>query len=369
MKKLIVLLFTVFTFATYAQGSYYEKVHYRSTPESSWEGIDVTLNIKITSSITSGGITYGFIVDNIKINSIKIRTKEISASQIPFNVLSKLKASISIGSIYCDLYNASFFLKKIDLPKTVGWAELLEVNNEEGYKQSVKNKVTVLYNSGAFNTQNLTLVTCNYFIDDNYRKTIEKEITDNGKTKTAVKTKTSNNEVKELGLVISSSSTSPESNPDESSSLNTAKETSTNEISVANNMFAAENARKYNEQKAIVDVATGILDLFSTSPEQERQWAAEREEKKRILQDKQDFFDETYFNPLIAKAKKGDENSRMILYFASNYHDIELKDGKKWLFEAAKKNNFNAMLEVANILIQKDSIKEAITIIEEAANL
>jgi hypothetical protein len=70
-------------------------------------------------------------------------------------------------------------------------------------------------------------------------------------------------------------------------------------------MFAAENARKYNEQKMMTDVVTGVFDLFAASPEK-----LERERKEREYAQKMAIKDFELGQQLVkdnlAQALKGD---------------------------------------------------------------
>lgn len=99
----------------------------------------------------------------------------------------------------------------------------------------------------------------------------------------------------------------------------------------------------------------------------------ESEERTRKYKAK---FKEKYL-PLIDKAKKGDENTRMTLYFASGslLADEYVPQKYQWLTEAIKNNNANAILEEARIIHDASrstngyNCEKAIPYLEKAASL
>ncbi|MBW3518046.1 tetratricopeptide repeat protein [Flavobacterium sp. NKUCC04_CG] len=340
MKKILCVLLILFSLITNAQSGY-QHVNYRTTPEDSWEGIDAVFNIKIISELTQGGITYTFIVDNIKINSIKIRKREIPVSEIPYQVLAKLKSSIRVSGIYSDFYRTSTFVKKINIPTTLSWAELAAVSNEEGYKQSVKDKVINLYNVGAFYTQNPTITSLNYFIDDEYRKTIEQEITSTGKTKSSNPINTSSNTASTALLLTTSAG---------ESSGATSELDPPSEYVPASSYYNSPTETEIYVQAAAT-VLGGILDEVNANYDKKMErWAAESKANTEALRKGTKIKNEKEFRekylPLMDIAVKGDEKAKMTLYFASKKLDCEVlvPDGDSWYEAALKHNNCDAIL-------------------------
>ncbi|CAA9201209.1 hypothetical protein FLACOL7796_03655 [Flavobacterium collinsii] len=143
-----------------------------------------------------------------------------------------------------------------------------------------------------------------------------------------------------------------------SSDSDTSSPSSSSDVSIYNNIYAAENVRKYNEQKALVDVTTGIIDLFSASPEkQQRDRDAAFAELQRYNRSQQEIANRKeeefkwIYSELIDKAKAGDENYRMLLYFAGaallkdSYE--YLPDRREWIDTAIANNNTDALVEFA----------------------
>lgn len=97
-------------------------------------------------------------------------------------------------------------------------------------------------------------------------------------------------------------------------------------------------------------VVGGLLDEWNASIDRkEKRREAEKKTAENILERRYEAKFRAEFLPLMKKAKAGDENARMILYFASN--KIELMDYVPdrwgWLDEAANNNNTDALLEKA----------------------
>ena len=137
---------------------------------------------------------------------------------------------------------------------------------------------------------------------------------------------------------------------------------------------AVDNFNKgYQQGQQIADVATGIADLFAPTPAQLQRRAAETAEYERLKKikdnivekEKEERFGRLYYYPLIDKAKKGDDNAQMTLYYAS-YHlwcteFVPLRE--EWLNRAYKNNNLDAILEVSR------KSKGRISMLENAAKL
>lgn len=137
----------------------------------------------------------------------------------------------------------------------------------------------------------------------------------------------------------------------------------------------------------ITEIATGLAELFTPSPEQiqrREQEAVEYARQKKIKEELrlQGWITEggNRFNllylPLMDKAIKGDENARMILCFASyNLFSTEkVPKRQQWLNEAYANNNTDAILEKSQLIEREVGyghyvVLEAIPYCEKAANL
>ncbi|WP_309614541.1 tetratricopeptide repeat protein [Flavobacterium sp.] len=130
----------------------------------------------------------------------------------------------------------------------------------------------------------------------------------------------------------------------------------------------------YQQGQQIGEVANGIVDLFAKSPERVQAEKAEYERQKKLSDDiegekKEIRFGKLYYYPLIDKANNGDENARMILYFAS--YDLLctqfIPKRKEWFNQAYKNKNLDAILYVARTNAAEG--KEYIPLLQEAARL
>ena len=164
-----------------------------------------------------------------------------------------------------------------------------------------------------------------------------------------------------------------------------------NPLSNINNNSSGNTSLQQGIERAqqITEVTTGLVELFTPSPEQiqrREQQAAEYARQKKIREDlefqKREIEDRNRFDllylPLMDKAINGDENARMILYFASYNLLSSDKVGpirrEKWLDDAYANNNKDAILEKSKIIEEKISDghyveKNAIPYYEKAANL
>ncbi|MFV8347959.1 FKBP-type peptidyl-prolyl cis-trans isomerase [Flavobacterium sp. ZB4P13] len=142
-----------------------------------------------------------------------------------------------------------------------------------------------------------------------------------------------------------------------------------------------DNFNKGSQQaQQIVDVATGIVDLFAPTPAQLQRRAAttaEYERKKKIeddikwenkkIEDGERF--RVLYLPLMNEAINGDENTRMILYYSS-YHLLSTQlvpQRKAWFDNAYKNDNLDAVLEMSAKLVADG--KDGMPLIERAASL
>jgi hypothetical protein len=156
-----------------------------------------------------------------------------------------------------------------------------------------------------------------------------------------------------------------------------------NNPSVNTGSSAVDSFNKgYQQGQQITEIATGLVELFTPSPEQiqrREKAAVEYERQKKIKKDMEwqqreieyaNRFDLLYL-PLMETALKGDENARMILYFSS----INLLSGQKvpqrneWLKEARANNNMDAVLEMVPKLNYDIDKNEGIPYYENAANM
>lgn len=180
--------------------------------------------------------------------------------------------------------------------------------------------------------------------------------------------KTNSDTEKEENIHSDSSSSKVESLADNSaSSSKSASESfstsnsgsSTPEATIHNNVFMAEAAKKYQEEKAVNDLLNGI---FGIKTPEERAVAYQQDQDayaKKVKMDN-DFREARFkkFLPLMANAEKGDERLRMILYFADvglflDRSRNNLPDRQKWLEQAVANGNESAILEKAFILAAK----------------
>lgn len=81
MKKITLLVFLMLAqISMLGQVSFSGTLPYRTTPENSWEGIDVDINLGIQGSTSAGGVSFLSVAYDKQVNSIKIRQREIPAS-------------------------------------------------------------------------------------------------------------------------------------------------------------------------------------------------------------------------------------------------------------------------------------------------
>lgn len=120
---------------------------------------------------------------------------------------------------------------------------------------------------------------------ENNKKAKEKSIEDAKKLQQETDRK---NKVTEVFVVMPSSSsnsntyetefTKPSVSSSQAELSNPRASTSTtSEATIYNNIFLAEKARKYREEQAMNELAKGVVDLFSPSPERLQQEKAQRE--------------------------------------------------------------------------------------------
>jgi hypothetical protein len=138
------------------------------------------------------------------------------------------------------------------------------------------------------------------------------------------------NKVTEVHLTMPSSASSGSSSSADNSSAGTTDNssastqaaTTTSDVTVYNNMFAAANAKKYAEEKAYQDLATGVYNLFAPSPERLAREQKEREYYQRVAA--KDFeLGQQLIKDNLATALKGDSLS------IQNTYNGYLKTGRK----------------------------------------
>lgn len=155
-------------------------------------------------------------------------------------------------------------------------------------------------------------------------------------------------------------------NTTSSSSTSTITGTTTNDakkhelklsdIGISNGKSTTETQWQQNYQLG-QDLGNTIVDIFSPSPAKlEKRANEEAAHKERLMNEavaagkvKDERFRKLYYEPLIEKAERGDENARMILYFASEQTGRKKLVPKRedWLYEAFNKGNEDAYLEIA----------------------
>ncbi|MGV9003429.1 tetratricopeptide repeat protein [Flavobacterium sp.] len=118
--------------------------------------------------------------------------------------------------------------------------------------------------------------------------------------------------------------------------------------------------KNYETGQQLGQITNTIVDIFTPSPEEiarREKATAEYARQKKIEEDidwkkrkieGKDRFDQLYL-PLMDTAIKGDENARMILYFASYrlFSTSKVPNRDVWFKEAFKNNNPDALMEVA----------------------
>jgi len=293
IKKMVAtLVMIIIVTKVSAQVQFSGTLNYKTTPANSWEGIDADFQVGINGSTSPGGVSFDYTVYNIKINSLKIRNKEISPSQIPANVLAKLINGMRVSNIDFGLYVNSAFLKKMETRTNIGWAQLQRLDNAEGYKQSVRESGYKLFNNGALSIKNPVIKSVIYIVDAAYRTAIENEITGGGK-KSTTQHRTANDKVTELKLTMSSSGTSGSSSTSKGSSSSGSSSSAAEEsedsnqaessnVTIHNNIFAAEAYKKQQQQQLIADGAKLMGDFFDNwQANREKRWAKENLEYER----------------------------------------------------------------------------------------
>jgi len=193
---------------------------------------------------------------------------------------------------------------------------------------------------------------------------------------------TNSNQSKNTGLPANTSGNDPLAN------YNSQTNTSGNNnplinynTNISTGSSAVDNFNKgYQQGQQIGEIAIGIASLFTPSPEEiqrREQASAEYARQKKIEEDlaweKRKIDDKNRFDliylPLMDEAIKGNENARMILYFAS-YH--LLSTGKvpkrdQWFREAYENKNPDAYMFVAQE--EKDKGNDWISYTQAAANV
>ena len=139
--------------------------------------------------------------------------------------------------------------------------------------------------------------------------------------------------------------------------------TYTNPLTTYNSSATTEFQKNYETGQQIGQLANDVVDIFSKSPERLAREEAQRTAnaaayqnriKEELAEDNKKF--RANYMHLMDKAKKGDENTRMILYFASGrlYSRRDVPEREKWLYQAFNNKNTDAYLEVANLELEKN---------------
>lgn len=369
MKKLIMICMVMTTLISIKlQSQFTGNLNYRNNT------IDADFEVGISDYKSQGGIFYQFVVYNITINSIQVGNRELSESEIPFSVLSKLKKEMRIGSINLDLYVNNSFLKKIDTNSTVYWAELQGLDNAEGYKQAVKDKGHKLFDDGLVYIKNPVINTLTYMLDSDYRKSIEQP---KGDSKNNANASNNNGEKTELGLkmpglVVSGS---------ESSSNNSSSDSKSSSDVESPSSDVSSYTPTYSKQEITNQVVAGVAGLAG---ELLNDWNANRERKEKIrdaeytesiTRDRIKLGNafKNFYREEFESAELGNEKARMILYFASKalYHESFVPNGERWFREAVQNGNMDALLlnSLGSLYDEKIDRDAAVLEVEKIANM
>lgn len=278
------------------------------------------------------------------------------------------KISVPNYALYHDEFNKEYSLSDIGLPawpkeRQLPFAMSVKINVSDGYTNydiasscdadftCEESYIVSKANVKNANMGNLRVTSVTYFRANLGGEPAVDEILKN-RRKLAGRTAQNKSANSSSDNETSSSNASSEKSSAESTS-------SSSGVTIYNNIFAAENARKNNEQQAVTNVVTEIFNLFKPSPEEERRRSAaidaayERSEGERELlrKNKRESFNTIYL-PLKEQAIKGDEQSQMLYYFAllglNEFYNVNYEHPFwEWIPQAVANNNADAMLEYA----------------------
>ena len=187
MKKTLLLFVLTLAMASFqntvnAQVVYNGTVSYITTPPTSWDGISADCEITIQGTTRAGGSGVYFTskLNHLTIKNLKLRQKNISASQIPSSVYTDIvnSANISHECLSWDLYVNNTFVERMGYGgrENIAWARLQGLPDKEGYKQSVIDNGYKLYKNGAISIKNVKMKNISYRVNQAYRDKIAKEI-------------------------------------------------------------------------------------------------------------------------------------------------------------------------------------------------
>lgn len=194
------------------------------------------------------------------------------------------------------------------------------------------------------------------------------------------KTKSSNNNSNNSQSSSNNSSSQSGSTTNSSSTNNTSNnyELKLSDIGIPEtNTTKSEYQLNYETGQQIGELANTVVDIFTPSPEKIARDKREIElQNERHTNEKQAPFIKNYL-PLLDKAKQGDEQTRMLLYFVSYetwstgyLYENGVNLRKKWLYEAFTNKNLDAYLEVAQTEFEKNKDwKNWIGYVQDAASL
>ena len=162
----------------------------------------------------------------------------------------------------------------------------------------------------------------------------------------------SNSAREAVSAPVRSSSSSNTSSSAASSTSSSSSTKTTSDVTIYNNMFAAEAARKYNEQKAISDMVTGVVDLFSPSPEKLAREEREREYVRKAAAKDYELGSNLIKNNL-ANALNGDSLSLVKTY--SGYLKTGRREtGLKFATEMHNKHRSKATFDLLKSIYKAD---------------
>lgn len=253
-----------------------------------------------------------------------------------------------LSRVSFDLYVNNSFVKRMTDNTTIGWAELQGLANAEGYKQAVRDEGYKLFKNGALSIKNVE-INVSYMMDRDYQTAIEKEITGGGMSAGKSQSRTSNDKVTEVGLSMPSGSSST----NESTTTGLSPTTSRNDPLAnytPNTAYSGASTKEQVYTQAAVAVVGNLVDEMNANYEKKQaRLESEKKASEAVLERKYEAKFRAVFLPLMKKAKAGDENARMTLYFASNKIELMdyVPDRWRWLEEAVNNNNTDALLEKA----------------------
>jgi TPR repeat protein len=359
MKKLILFVLLCISLTAFAQPKYSGDIRYIEDRSPSWIGIDATFNVSIFVDGTTAGPHFRHSLNGIKVNHLKIKGTFYSSSQLPANVINAIKENARI-QVSFDLYDGDINIKKLDGASHISWDELLRLPASEHYKQSTTDAGVKLYNSGRLNIRNVKITSLSYTSSELQDFIDEKSNPVKAPAKSA--SNSANNSVTEVSVSMPDSKmTTPSADV---SGESTETDNSDSEIDVPNTS-GDDTSTNYTPTsytptptkteiyvQAAATVVGSLVDELNANYERKMALrAAESSANTKADLERKELKFNTVYMPLMEKANNGDENARMILYYANQaYGRYEMVNKmRNWLDEAAENGNQDAELGMAGI--------------------